>query len=88
MNLYLISRKDSVSWDQYDSAVVAAKDETSARYTHPNGKHIWREKRGGWFKNTWEDHSWVPPEELTVSLIGVATKGVKSGIVCASFNAG
>lgn len=31
MNLYLVKRTDSVGYDEYDSAVVAALDEESAK---------------------------------------------------------
>lgn len=37
MNLYLISQSQNNYFDTYDSAVVCAPDEDTARWTHPDG---------------------------------------------------
>jgi hypothetical protein len=79
MNIYRISRKDFKPfpfrnmYDVFDSAVVAAKDEESARKIHPG--------LGGL-------DSWVKSKEVKVELIGEAIKGTKAGVIVSSFNAG
>jgi len=79
MNLYVISQSEERDWDTYDSAVVAAENEDSARRIHP----------GGYSEDDWSSRSWAhSPENVTVRLIGVAEPGVEPGVVVASFNAG
>jgi len=82
MNLYLISQTENNTWDTFDSAVVCAPDEDTARNMNPSdGKPM--EKWG----DAWSD--WAScPENVTVKLIGTAAEGVRQGVVCASFNAG
>jgi hypothetical protein len=82
MNLYLVSQNINGDYDSFDSFVVAAEDEESARYTHPSSKY---KKWNG------EDKSgtWCAVQYVVVSLIGVAQDGYKNKqIICASFNAG
>ena len=75
MNLYLISQEKNPGYDTYDSAVVAAPDEETARAMEP------REK-------AWSAGSWAAPVDVKVQFIGVAKNGTEQGVVCASFNAG
>jgi hypothetical protein len=81
MNLYLISQKANNGYDTYDSAVVAAPDEETARQMNPgNGEPMkWGEKWTSWA---------YAPEQVTVGLLGTAVEGTKQGVICASFNAG
>jgi hypothetical protein len=79
MNLYLISQTANEGWDTYDGAVVAAESEEAARSTRPSSYPL----RPGEKDDTWTD-----PENVSVVLIGVAVEGTKSGVICASFNAG
>lgn len=74
MKLWLISRIGQTSYDEYESAVVAAKDEAAARATHPS--------------NYPDSDTWVPPGQVRVEYIGQARRGMPAGVVCASFNAG
>ena len=77
MNIYLISQDDT-----YDSAVVAAKNETDARNIHPDGDFIdWNDRdiRSDWCSK---------PESVHVELLGKAIKGTNQGVICASYNAG
>ena len=77
------------SYDEYDSAVVLARNEEEARRIHPQG---W-DNPPDHFRDTW-----VPPEQVEVTLVGRKNRGYKpavdepgyyhSRIVCASFNAG
>ena len=80
MNLYLIKRPDLADYDQYDSAVVAAPDEATARNTHPDGFSVARDE-GAY-------GTWVTPEKVIVKLLGKADKSVRRGVLCASYNAG
>lgn len=77
MNLYLITQDVNIWYDTFDSVIVAAKDEASARTIPPSETS----KFGG---DDWA----VSPEQVTVKLIGKATKGTLEGVILASFNAG
>lgn len=81
MKLFLISQDQSNGYDTYDSAVVAAPDEETARHIDPGtGKPV-----ANWNKN----RSWCNgPEHVTVAYIGEAAEDIAQGVVCASFNAG
>lgn len=82
MNLYLLTQYVNNDYDTYDSCVVAAADEESARRTHPG-----REK-SAWDDDYYARKTWARPHEVTVSLIGTAKEGTAAGVVLASFNAG
>jgi hypothetical protein len=77
MNLYLIWIPGDADWDTYSDAVVCAKTADDARTIHPSGEP-W-EKGHGWTSD---------PKEVKVKLLGTAARGVKRGVVCASFHAG
>lgn len=82
MKLFLISQNQNNTYDTYDSAVVAADDEETARYMNPeNGKQI-DEWICGYME--WCDR----PEHVTVRYLGEAADDVEQGVICASFNAG
>lgn len=80
MKLFLISQDENGDYDTYDSAVVAAPDEATARNTNPG--------TGGQIE-TWDRRlCWCSgPEKVTVRYLGEAVN-VAQGVVCASFNAG
>lgn len=78
MNLYLISQCRNSDYDTYDSAVVAAKDEDSARMIHPDGRDLEKSKRYP---------AWCSPEHVEVELIGVSNEDHEC-VICSSFNAG
>ena len=83
MKLYLISQTENIDYDTYDSAVVCAPDEDTARHIHPDGVELVR--------GEWDDpyRSWCrSPKSVTVEYIGEAADGVEVGVVCAGFNAG
>ena len=84
MKLFLIEQDQNDYYDSYDSAVVVADTEESARSTNPsNGQPM---KENDWTVNY---SSWCNgPEHVTVRYLGEAIDGVEPGIVCASFNAG
>lgn len=74
MKLFLISQTENRDYDTYDSAVVCAPDEETARKVDPSGGS--------------RRHTWASPCAVTVEYLGEARKAMPPGIVCASFNAG
>ncbi len=88
MNLYLLSRDpDTVDYDEYDSAVVAALNEDDARVTHPEFKSgDVPQDPSHYFPKYNKRSCWVSdPETLEVTLIGVAVEGTKPGTILGSF---
>lgn len=81
MKLWLISRPGRCGYDEFDSAVVAARSEEAARRTHPDGRTDWDGKRELY-------DSWTEADSVTVVCIGRAAVGIDAGVICASFNAG
>jgi len=84
MKLYLISQTENQDYDTYDSAVVCAPDEETARNTNPCGggqmtENLWKRDFSTWCRSA---------KSVTVQYIGEAADGVEIGVVCASFNAG
>ena len=75
MKLYLISQECNPGYDTYDSAVVCAENEDSAKTIHPSG-------------GTWYDDTWCPQGKVEVLFLGDAIPESSSGVVLASFNAG
>lgn len=81
MKLYLITQNQNNDCDTYDSAVVAAPDEETARQMHPEtGEPVenWHEIISSWCNGQ---------EYVTARYIGEATDDIKQGVICASFNA-
>lgn len=77
MNIYYLEQTCPMDYNEYDSMVVIAEDESSAR-------KIARAKALG--PSEYRSGSWMN-EDVDVTLIGTAI-GDGSGVVCASFNAG
>jgi hypothetical protein len=79
MKLFLLTQCENSDYDSYDSAVVAAPDEASAKKIHPAG-----------FRSKWTTYStWCSsPEYVTARYLGEAADDVELGVVCASFNVG
>jgi len=75
MNLYLLSQHQNNWYDTFDSLVVAAKDEESARNIKPSSRD-------------WGCDWAYSPDQVTVEFIGKAIKGTLEGVVLSSFNAG
>jgi hypothetical protein len=83
LKLYKLKQDHAQGYDAYDSCVVAAEDEATAKtisasdYSEPlpcehNNYEAWACK----------------PEQVTATLIGDATEGIEPGVIVASFNAG
>ena len=83
MRLYLIMRTDMAGYDEYDSAIVAALCPVDARMIHPDAS-----RDAVWDGGVEEYGSWVAAEDVKVIYLGEARKGMKAGVICASFNAG
>jgi hypothetical protein len=83
LNLYLISQKINNDYDTYDSAVVCAPDESTAKNMNP-------ESGLSSFKDDDIDmwSSWCGPEYVQVVFLGKADPATQEGVVLASFNAG
>jgi len=99
-NLYLLQRKGSVDYDEYDSCVVVADTLEDARYICPSDRFVWchASKAFGFYRedgtievSKYSKHynGWAFPDDLDVILIGKANDTFKEGdVICASFNAG
>jgi hypothetical protein len=72
-------------WDTYDSAIVAAPDEATARTIHPSG---YGPVDATFEPGLYQDFTWVPSERVVAKLIGVASEGTEQGLILASFKAG
>lgn len=78
MNIYLLSQDVVCGYDTYDSCVVFAKDEESARMVHPFY---------GFEKPNYSYRDWCKPDDVQVTFLGSGISDKKS-VICASFNAG
>ena len=81
MKLFLISQNANVTYDTYDSVVVAATDELTARNTNPATGEQMQE-------DDWKDfHEWCSSiDHIKAQYLGEATEGIKQGRILASFN--
>lgn len=87
MKLFHISQEANQKYDSYDSAVVAAPDEETARKMRPSDGLIYPNHNK--YSNDWGGYSWCKsPDDVIVHYLGEATNGIGQGVVCASFNAG
>ena len=98
MKLWKISQTVNTGYDTYDSAVVAAEDEATARRMSPSSYYQWSDGDSRWHSlnsdGKMDDEpsrclSWA--EEILsveVTLIGYAVEGTSAGVIVASFNAG
>ena len=66
----------------YTSCVVIAASEEDARYIHPDGKVREQNDLAEWTE------TWVLPENVSVTRIGIADPHLKTGVVCADYFAG
>lgn len=84
MNLYRISQNQNNDYDTYDSAVVAAPDEETAKNMNPSGAGMMTEEKWKYPYSSW----CTSAEYVNVEFIGTATDGIEQSVICASFNAG
>jgi len=90
LNIYLLSQNTVKDYDTFDSCIVVAPDEDTARGIHPGGFRRWNGRR--WVDprfphDTERCTNWAPAPKVKVTLVGVAAEGVQ-GVLCASYNAG
>lgn len=99
MNIYKVIRDEPIAYDTYDSFVIIAPDETTARQTHPTTTKAidadikWDHCNGCWsyFDGAMaKDYCWTNDiKSLAVTLIGAACDcNQDSEVVVSSFNAG
>jgi hypothetical protein len=92
MKLWKISQTENDNYDSYDSAVVAAEDEATARAIHPEiGLEDTSDMMEGLLKS-WKREaeasygSWCKhPDQVTVEYIGEAKPGTKMGVIVVSY---
>ena len=98
LNIYKIW-VDKFDYDTYDSAIVVAKDEESARHIHPgstpeNPVKGFNTKTRRFDKPWYESDyfilssDWTKPENVNVTLVGTTDLFSEGTVLCASFNAG
>ena len=89
MNLYLVSRTETIGYDEYDAFVCAAESEEQARKMLPFDEELVREEAEENIRNLtiWE---WTKDlNKIKVEYIGKADeKYTKPTVILASFNAG
>lgn len=81
MNIYKIEQSVNNGYDTYDSAVVAAPDEETARNIHPGGPAHSQDAE-------WGLDLWAPSEHVKVTFLGIAAGFIEPGVIVSSFNAG
>lgn len=99
LNIYKIWVDWWLGYDTYDSAIVVARDEESARHIHPDSRYD-RQIRGynretNRFDKSWYESDapsaysdWTKPENVNVELVGTTNSYVEGTVLCASYNAG
>ncbi len=93
-NLYRVSRRDHVDYDEFSSFIVAAPCEATARRTHPRGEdayYTYSSDLSLWVDSYSEPtpyHGWTHDlDSLRLEKIGTAEPGV-SGVINSTFRAG
>jgi len=84
MKLFLLTQSENSGYDTYDSAVVCAVDEESAKKIHPSGHD------SKWWQRPNERYSsWATSlDRVHAQYLGEALDAILPGVICASFNAG
>lgn len=81
--IWLLTNKEPVYYNIYDSCVVGADTEDDARSITPDGKpfkcKVLRGVSSAWAKS---------PDMVNVEKIGVGKPSLKGRVICSSFNAG
>ena len=88
MFLFLIEQTVNNRFDTFSSAVVVAHSKDEASKMHPDASYTWN--GSGWQSGAWfSDGSWANPEDVSVTLIGVADSSFDNPkVILASFRAG
>ena len=96
MKLFKISQNVNNGYDTYDEAIVCAKDKNEAQHSCVCGFHkfhhnkLWFQYADGTEREEERGccRGWAKFEDVKVEYIGEAKKGLKKGVICASYNAG
>lgn len=91
MNIYKISQDRNRMYDTYDSAIVVAKDEESAKLIHPSwGDENNAKKPVDWWKSSdpFDYFDWTRPKFVKVEFVGTTDKFEEGTVLSASYNAG
>lgn len=72
LQIYLVTRTDQVSWDEFDGFVAAAENEEAALAMQPGPSDSWP----------------VSTRDLEIALIGTAEPSINSSFILKSFRAG
>jgi hypothetical protein len=85
-NIYFVYQNEVTGWDSYDSMVVVAPDEETAKRIDPSiayetfmTEDRWNNNYGSWATS---------PDNVYVKYLGEADGGQEVGLVLSSFNAG
>jgi hypothetical protein len=85
MKIYVLKQDENDGYDTYDSLVVAAEDEESARQIHPNDAEL----IDPWDKDKCWREWCLSPDDVSVEYIGTYEgKRTEPHIILASYNAG
>lgn len=91
LKLFLITR-DGSGLDEYEGAVVAAKNEGEARLIHPDGSQFWNAEEQSWVHpGQYSDRpsrDWVKPSKVNVQYIGIADASIEAGVLFSEFHYG
>ena len=94
MKLFKISQDINDGYDTYSDAIVCAKDEEEAKHSCVCGFHKFHDGKL-WFvysdgHENEEDYcsGWATYDHVKVEYLGEAKKGLKKGLICASYHAG
>jgi len=89
MFIYLIEQTVSKGYDTYDSAIVVAHDADEASKIHPR-EFFWL--GSSWGTNSYSksaNFDWARPEDVSVTLLGVADKKFdRPQVIISSYHAG
>lgn len=99
MNIYLLTAKENVGYDSYDSHVICAESEEEARSMFGRSYNdfvVDRINCGDECRNSNYDRKscgkhncvWSDPNKTDCKLIGTALENVGIGLILSSFNAG
>ena len=73
-NLYLLARKDDCCYGNFDAIIVAAESEADAVAIKPDTRGTYAVGDG-----------WTTPENIEVTLVGVAAPGIDRGVILESY---
>ena len=88
--LWRLSQDESGGYDTYDSCVVAACDEASAKRIHPSpfaGAEWWKIEVDDWGISSASDDWATSLDNVTAVRIGMTLTEKPGTVVCASYNA-